>query len=126
MKGDFFNSELRAVKVSEAGSAGRARWQLTAPLEFYSARLTKMLVVPTGFKTDFSSVPRLPLIFSVAGDTAHASATLHDYLYRHHSGDVERAMADRIFNDAMVAEKVPAWRRLLMFAGVRIGGGFKK
>lgn len=89
-----------------------------APL---SERCRTRIVVPAGFRTDFASIPRLlwPLIGHPAGRYAQA-ASLHDWLYRNHL--VSRAEADRIFREAMGTLGVPAWKRSLMWAAVRVGG----
>ena len=98
----------------------RNLWQLLADLVFWSAIFGAAILVPKGFITDFASVPRMPILFWLAGDKARAAAIIHDYLYW--SGLVDRATADRIFREAMQVSGVPAWRRWGMWAGVRSGG----
>ena len=44
--------------------------------------LKDTITVPTGFFTDFASVPRMPFVFLLFGDVAHEAAVIHDYLYR--------------------------------------------
>jgi len=57
-----------------------------------------LITVPAGFETDYASVPRLPLMWLIAGDVAHEAAVLHDFLYRIHSlPDVDRKQADECF-----------------------------
>ena len=122
----FFGT-LKAEKIGEAKSAGRAKWKLTAPLDFYSNRLLTLITVPEGFETDFSSVPRLPFAYFLAGDTAHASAVMHDYLARisYPRGVITWAEAANVFGDAMAVEGVPKWRRYLMVSAVKLAGVFK-
>jgi hypothetical protein len=110
-----FQSSLVAEKVDEAESLGRAEWRLRDPLIFESA-LIGLLIVPAGFVCDFASVPRLPLAFMLAGDTAHASAVVHDYLCRVWipRGDITWREAADVFDEAMKSEGVPGWRRMLM------------
>lgn len=93
--------------------------ELLQPLIFESA-LGGEIIVPAGFVTDFSSVPRLPLAYWLTGNTSHRSAVIHDYLY--HTGTVSREMADRIFLEAMKSRNVPAWRRSSMYWAVRLFG----
>ena len=105
-------------------------WELLEPLR-YKTRDDELIVVPAGFVTDFASVPRLPLAFLLAGDTAHKSATIHDYLYSKEvasHGKFSRRDADRILREAMEDEDVWWWRRWLMWCGVRLFGfpNFKK
>lgn len=82
--------------------------------------VTQEIRVPKGFVTDFASVPRVPIAYWLTGDTAHEAAVLHDYCYS--TGLHPRAWCDEMFAAAMQASGVPAWRRALMYAGVRAGG----
>lgn len=119
-----FLTELTTTKVREAGSAGRARWKLTSDLA-YNSQLHGLIVVPAGFVTDFASVPRIPGAYWLTGDTAHASAVVHDYLCRIHyeSCRISWARAAEVFVEAMRHERVPAWRRSMMYFAVRWFGG---
>ena len=95
-------------------------WELVEALYYRSDLLGRTIVVPPGFKTDLASVPRLPLVFWLTGDTSQAAAVVHDYLYD--SREVSRKMADDILREASAVTGVPGWRRFLMWAGVRLGG----
>jgi len=110
-----FLSELKVTKVSEAGNTGRALWKLEQDLVYESA-LIRLVTVPAGFVTDFASVPRAPIAFWLAGDTAHASAVVHDYLVRvaYPQCRVSWRVAADVFREAMRHEGVPAWRRAIM------------
>lgn len=81
--------------------------------------------VPTGFRTDFASVPRgLWNLFPPTGRYAPA-AVLHDFLYQTaHVGDVEisRGYADSVLRRASGDLGVSWMTRTLMYAGVRSGG----
>jgi hypothetical protein len=114
-----WGSELDLRKISEATSGGRAQWLLRSDLHFASAALGP-LTVPAGFRTDCASVPRVPFAYWLAGDTAHASAVLHDYLYRDYP--CTKAQADAVFLEAMHAEGVRWWRAQLMYRAVRVFG----
>ena len=119
--GSFFG-RLRVIRLE-----GGYGWALQQPLVFDSA-IAGRLIIPAGFVTDFASVPRLPLVFLLAGDTAHEAAVVHDYLYRRAPligtppRPITRAEADAVFLEAMQATGIPAWRRRLMYAAVRAGG----
>lgn len=78
--------------------------------------------VPAGFETDFASVPRLPITFSLFGDIGHRSAVLHDFLY---SGEVNvtREFADDVLRNALIEEGVSTWKARSMWLAVRLGGG---
>lgn len=116
-----FITELVAVKLREAGSRGRAQWRLLTELA-YNSQLHGMIVVPAGFVTDFASVPRMPIVFLLAGDTAHASAVVHDYLVRVQfpACKISWARAADVFLEAMKHEKTPAWRRAIMHWAVAV------
>jgi len=94
--------------------SGAVRW---VPLGDRDGRFE--LTVPAGYVTDFASVPRLPLAYLLAGNTAQASAVVHDFLYEMKA---PRAWADDVFAAAMEAEGVAAWRRGLMWSAVRLFG----
>lgn len=115
-----FLTALTTTKVREASSHGRAQWKLITELVFNS-RDHGIFIVRPGFVTDFASVPRMPIAFWLAGDTAHASAVIHDYLVRVHfsQGRLTWAQCTDLFTEAMKAEGVPAWRRAIMAWAVR-------
>lgn len=69
-------------------------WRLKAPFAYYSAEYNITICAPVGFVLDFSSVPRLPLAYMLAGGTGNRESTIHDLLYRFF---YERIMADLIF-----------------------------
>lgn len=103
------------------------RWRLTRQFRVEveeDARRVTQINVPSGFLTDFASVPRLPLAYLVAGGKASEAATVHDYLYSagnpHHRG---RKWADDVFAAAMKAQGISTWRRTIMYWAVRLGAG---
>lgn len=121
---------LTSLKTEKIGydADGRALYRLLKPLVYESARFGQ-IVVPSGFVTNFASVPRLPVVFLVAGGRAEEEATLHDFAYtvRH----LARAECDALFLESLAAAKpyaaqrqkpTPAWLARLMWAGVRVGG----
>jgi hypothetical protein len=114
-----FHSTLRVTLVTMAD--GSTRWRIDEPLTFESATAGQTFTVPAGFVTDFASVPRLPLAYLLTGDTAHAPAVVHDWLYV--TRKVDRKTADAVFLEAMEETGVPWWRRRLMWIAVRALGG---
>ena len=96
--------------------------ELEKELVYQSKLLRRSIVVPIGFVTDFASVPRLPITFALTGGKAKASAIIHDFLYQTHLCE-GRKQADRVFLEAMEVTEVSWWRRILMYNGVRFGGG---
>jgi len=117
-----FLSRLAATNVDADFAGGRGLWELVEPLVYESDVAGMTITVPAGFKTDFASVLRLPVIYLLFGDKAHAPATVHDYLY--HSGLVKRKTADDVFAEAMRAStRLSAVERGMMWAAVRLFGG---
>lgn len=103
-----------------AGPTDGAEWVVVTPLVYESVVAARVIEVPAGFQTDLTSVPRLPLMYLLTGGTATKAAVVHDYLYV--TRLVDRATADAVFREAAEVSNVPAWRRWLMWAGVRAGG----
>jgi hypothetical protein len=74
-------------------------WErLLSPFGFYSARYDVTICGPTGFVLDFSSVPRLPGAYLIAGNTGKWKALPHDVGYRF--GLLPRHTLDMIFFEA--------------------------
>lgn len=97
-------------------------WELASPLTYRSSVAKQDFYIPVGFQTDFASVARVPLAYMLFGDTAHAAATVHDYLYRFQP--VSRRVADDVFLEAIEASTGMGWlQRRLMWAAVRVFGG---
>ena len=78
------------------------------------------IVIPSGFTTDFASVPRVPLAYTLFADKAKKSAVLHDYLYE--TKMFSRLQCDKAFLCAMEAEGLNWFTRYAMYQGVRLGG----
>lgn len=115
-----FLTNLDVVLLSDSANSGRGAWQLRNKLIYQSDVAALVFVVPTGFVTDFASVPRIPLAFDLVGDTAHAAAALHDWLYTTHL--VPRGVADAVLQEAAKVSGVAPFKAWLMWAGVRMGG----
>lgn len=86
------------------------RWELLSP--FYVLvnpyeNEQRIIRVPPGFKTDFASVPRLPLIYLAYANRAHLPAIPHDFLYQQGGTEVDREYADNVFLAGMLATLVP-------------------
>ncbi len=100
--GRFLN-ELRVEKVSHR--ANDRLYQLTEPL-IYESNTVGIIIVPKGFKTDFSSVPRIPFAYWFFGGIGDEAGALHDYLYTEHvtcchGAAVDRATADKVLRGAI-------------------------
>lgn len=112
----------------------RRRWYINEPLVYYSALLRLVITVPKGEITNFASVPRIPFVFTLAGDTAHRAATLHDYLCRlcgiltvkETLVRLTPRQVDAVFFESLSApdpdgltDDEPRWRQWLLWLGVR-------
>lgn len=111
---------LTRLALAAATDQDDGSWVLCKPLEYESTVAKQTFIVPAGFKTDLATVPRLPVVYLLTGDSARAAAVVHDYLYSERL--VSRKIADAVLLEAAKISGVPAWRGWLMWAGVRIGG----
>lgn len=116
--------DVEAKIIGHVGNV--AWWEITRPLEF---RFTTddegfSIVVPAGFRTDFASVPAV--LWPVLPPTGPymAAAVVHDYLYRR--TPCSRFLADACFREAMAQLGVNLTTRLVMYYGVRVGGGIAR
>lgn len=100
-------------------------WRLKCPLMYQSDLLNCTLVVPAGFETDFASVPRVPIAYTLFGDRAHREAVIHDYLFRSDSIPAVSFMdANIVFLEAMTLRGKSPFVRYSMFLGVCLGSIF--
>lgn len=117
-----FLTRLSAENSDANFAGGRGLWTVQKPLVYESDVAGRTITVPVGFQTDFASVLRLPVMYTLFGDKAHAAATVHDYLYR--TGELPRATADAVFKEAIGAStNASAFSRWMMWAAVRLFGG---
>lgn len=96
-------------------------WVLTRPFCYRSDLLGESVIVPTGFQTDYATVPRLPFIFEMFGSKCTEPAVIHDYLYT--TQDFPRKTADAVFFEASGVCNVKTWRKWSMWIALRIFGG---
>jgi len=97
-------------------------WIIYSPLIYISGILGK-ITVPWGFETDFASVPRVPLFYTLFGDRAHRESVVHDMLYRIDAlPTATRKQADKVFLEAMKCRGKSWFVRYPMYWGVRAGG----
>jgi len=80
------------------------------------------IVVPTGFETDFASIPRIFWRVVPPWGRYSPAAVVHDYLYATAPG--LRKRADKVFLEHMKALGVNWITRKVMYRVVRMGGGF--
>lgn len=79
------------------------------------------IVIPAGTFTNFGDVPwPFRSLLPPRDPRFLAAFLLHDELCRQAAlGDMSRRLADAVFYDAMKIVRAPAWRRKLMYFGVR-------
>lgn len=115
-----FLNKLEVTLIDNDAAQGRGEWVLDADFAYWSSVARMRITAPKGFQTDFASVPRLPVVFWLCGDTSTEAAVIHDWLYT--SKIVSRRTADAVLREAGKVSGVPAWRRWMIWAGVRAFG----
>lgn len=99
--------------------------RLVGALAYQSDILDMDIWIPSGFVTDFASVPRVPIAYWFWGGRSHREAVLHDYLFRVDSEPVVSfSMANKVFKEAMESRDKNFFIRWPMYAGVVCGGYF--
>jgi hypothetical protein len=122
--GKFLTDLVVKQSVKDDGenvAEGRGFWTLVQPL-IYVADSGHKFTVPVGFKTDFASIPRIPLVFEALGDRANLAACLHDFLYTPPHAGVARETADGLLREAALAQGVSKWVADALYAGVQAFG----
>ena len=114
-----FTTKLDVELTDDSANDGGGNWMLDKPLS-YTSTSGAVYVVPVGFVTDFASVPRVPFIFEVFGNSAHSATTLHDWLYT--TKPVSRAAADLLLLEAMRSTNISMWKALSIYLAVRLFG----
>lgn len=103
---------------------------VAAPLIFFSAELRGIVVVPTGFETNFASIPRALWSLIPKRGKHDWAAVLHDAAYEGQLRTAEgqrmhliKSLADRLFLEALIVRKVGKRTRQLMYDAVKKYGG---
>lgn len=94
---------ITELNVQDVGSG---YYKLLSPL-IYESKNVGLIIVPAGFKTNFASVRRVPLVYMIFGGRGNKEATIHDWLYTPpHAAipgsdiRIDRTTADRVFRGA--------------------------
>ena len=98
-------------------------WELTGPLKYRTMVRgePEKVTVPTGFVTDFASVPHVPLLWWLCKGTMQRAAVVHDWLYS--EGSWDRQTCDKVFLEAGKVSGVSWGLRFGMYIAVRMFGG---
>ncbi len=114
-----FESDVVVREVSDRA------WELAAPLRYVGN--TDRFVVPTGFRTDFASVPRIFVWLIPTYGRYTKAAILHDFLCdESKAGRFDRDDADGLFRRAMRELGVPFLRRWIMWGAVSLATQWNK
>ena len=104
------------------GPGSRAAYRLLDPVRFQG------ITVPSGFETDFASVPTA-LEWVVSGEDVQIikPSIVHDWLYQNRGkvkeGPFTRKQADQLLAAGMRELGAPWWKRNAVYLAVRLGGG---
>lgn len=111
------------LTTMDVRKVGRKDWEFTAPMFLFVVLdgVEYLIRVPSGFVTDFASVPRIPLAFWLFGGIGDYAAAVHDWLYT--EAKYPRELCDDIFREILVyVDEAGETRASLMRLGVRLGG----
>lgn len=97
------------------------RWVLLREMA-YRADNGRLFRVPTGFDTDFASVPKPFRNLVPRWSKTTRPAVLHDFLYATQPPGVTRSVADDLFYEALLNSGVGGVGAWLMWLGVHLGG----
>ena len=97
---------------------GRQHFETLAMVVFTDLSDDIYIRVAKGTITDLATVPWCLRWLVPQMGRYNPATVLHDHLCRRK--DCRRFLADAIFREAMAVLKVPLWRRVMMYYGVRI------
>lgn len=117
MKAEFVTD---LITIDRSPKKGCICFELMQPLVYDSPLLNRVITIPTGFCTDFLSIPWLVQNLLHPVGEYDEGAVLHDFLYR--TGGVTRKEADDALLEAMDCAFSPRWHRYVIWAGLRLGG----
>lgn len=119
---------IRAMMPVELEKGDAQLYMLTSDLRYYSQLFGAELVVPSGYVTDFASIPG-PLLWFMDDDAPGIlyPSVVHDYLYTlggvlPNGKTYSRKQADLVLREAMESCGAGAFKRSTVYRAVRIGG----
>tara|TARA_B100000929_G_scaffold16573_1_gene13173 strand:- start:151 stop:663 length:513 start_codon:yes stop_codon:yes gene_type:complete len=87
-------------------------------------KIDEIIVVPQGYYSDWSSIPRLLWIFYPSNYTeAREGAVAHDYIYSHLHWYFSKKFADELLRAFMQRQGAPEMAQTAFYWSVRVGGG---
>lgn len=110
------------IRIEYVGPNGQGRtlWLVLEGMEVEHPLLPLHYSIGFNWQTDLASVPRVALLWLIAGGDAPASAVVHDWLYK--TGFLSRMQADRVFRDLIQIESYSVVKAWILWSGVRLGG----
>lgn len=99
-------------------------WKLIEGFEYHVDIFPsdEIISVPSGFITDFASVPRIFWSIIPPFGVHGKAAVVHDYCYT--TACYSKEKSDLIFLEAMKVLKVKKWKRNVMYLAVDLFGGW--
>jgi hypothetical protein len=111
---------LNPLRVELVEDSADGKWRVLEPFQYQSDIGQATFVVPANFETDFCSVPRIPLAYSILGNRARRAGVVHDFLYSAHP--VDRETADEILREMVLLCGLGEVEAESFFLAVRFGG----
>jgi len=112
-------NKFKSVLIVQVPFNGGDR-ELYSPLKYYSDLVKKEILVPTGFITDYGSIPKiLHNVLSPTGKPTYGFV-IHDYLYK--EGMFSKNVSDDILDESMIILGVGWFKRKTIMAGLKVGG----
>lgn len=123
-------SRFEGHEEFDLGYIDGTRWRVKDGFTYWLNDL-EYVDVPTGFVTDFASIPRvLKVLWPSPGGLWDLPAVVHDKVYRDgfvrniNGGkrNVTRGEGDQLFRDGMEIQRVRETAEACLYRGVRVGG----
>jgi hypothetical protein len=94
-------------------------WEIVKPFRYVDSEFG-IITVPSGFRTDYASIPKL--FWSIVGSPSNyaPASAVHDYLYR--GRILKRKQADEVFFRAMIDSDISHETAYLFYVAVRSFG----
>jgi hypothetical protein len=113
-----FTTQLKVKQIDEN------LWELEEGFEYHVGYLGSddRVMAPTGFHTDFASVPKIFWKILPPNGKYGKAAVIHDYCY--YTGCYSKWKSDKVFLECMKVLKVKKWKRQTMFWAVVLFGAY--
>jgi len=116
MAGFIGNLVVKLIADDESGL-----WEGVERFGFQSDVAKMTIWAEIGARSDFCSVPRVPIAYELLGNRARKSGYIHDEIYRSHI--VPREMADKVLHEMLLLDGVGPFEAMEFYLAVRQFGG---